>query len=152
MIASSPDAVDRLRDLLRRGSRASFSPFELLARFEHFFAESEQIIPSVAGDLTPESFGRFGVLVDRSQSIAENLLGNQVPETSFLAKTAREIGAIAASAFGAGFGGSVWALVEQQRVGEFLEAWGNRYRATFPVSSQSAAFVASRPGPSAIAL
>jgi galactokinase len=152
VIASAPDAVDRIRHALRGSSHPSFNRDELLARFEHFCAESEQIIPGVADSLFPDTLGRFAELVDRSQCLAESLLGNQVPETSFLAKTAREIGAIAASAFGAGFGGSVWALVEQQRVKEFLDAWGNRYRATFTTPSQNAAFFASRPGPSAIAL
>ena len=39
------------------------------------------------------------------------LLGNQVPETIALARAARAHGAFAACSFGAGFGGSVWALV-----------------------------------------
>jgi galactokinase len=84
-IASAPNAVDRLRDALRLSRHPSFSPDELLARFEHFFAESEQIIPAVADNLTPDAFGRFAELVDRSQSLVGSLLGNQVPETNFLA-------------------------------------------------------------------
>ena len=40
------------------------------------------------------------------------LLGNQVPETIALARAALAHGAFAACSFGAGFGGSVWALVE----------------------------------------
>ena len=51
-----------------------------------------------AGDLRA-----FGRLVDRSQQAAEQLLGNQVPETVFLAAAARRLGAAAASAFGAVF-------------------------------------------------
>ena len=46
----------------------------------------------------------------RSQESAERLLGNQVPETAVLVASARAFGAFASSAFGAGFGGSVWAL------------------------------------------
>ena len=59
----------------------------------------------------------FGDLVDRSQQLAERRLGNQVPETIELARSARELGARAASAFGAGFGGSVWALVSRADAG-----------------------------------
>jgi galactokinase len=44
----------------------------------------------------------LGVLVDRSQAMAESILRNQVPETIHLARSARELGAVAASAFGAG--------------------------------------------------
>ena len=79
------------------------------------------------GDL--EAFGRW---VDRSQQAAETLLGNQIPETVYLAAAAREHGAAAASAFGAGFGGSVWALVRTGRVTEFLAEWQDGYRDRFP--------------------
>ena len=61
----------------------------------------------------------FGKLVDESQVAAEELLGNQVPETISLAKHARALGAYAASAFGAGFGGSVWALVSRSEAEQF---------------------------------
>ena len=44
-----------------------------------------------------------GSLVDRSMALATTALGNQVPETIYLARRARELGAVAASAFGAGF-------------------------------------------------
>ncbi len=50
-------------------------------------------------------------MAERSQEAAERWLGNQIPETIALARLARHVGATAASAFGAGFGGSVWALV-----------------------------------------
>jgi len=55
----------------------------------------------------PGTWDKIGVLIDRSQDGAERLLGNQVPETIALARLARDLGAVAASAFGAGFGGSV---------------------------------------------
>ena len=55
--------------------------------------------------------------------MAERLLGNQVPETISLASTARALGAAAASAFGAGFGGSVWALVPEADAHAFASDW-----------------------------
>ena len=61
------------------------------------------------------------------------LLGNQVPETIALARAALEHGAFAACSFGAGFGGSVWALVDGD-----ADAFARRWDA--------GAFVA-RPGP-----
>jgi len=60
------------------------------------------------------------------------MLHNQTPETIFLAEQARGLGAKAASAFGAGFGGSVWALVERERASAFLAAWRAEYSARFP--------------------
>jgi len=87
--------------------------------------------------------------VDRSQEAAETLLGNQVPETIHLAASARAAGAAAASAFGAGFGGSVWALVELARGGQFLAAWAEDYRRRFPREARSAAFFLTAAGPAA---
>jgi galactokinase len=54
----------------------------------------------------------LGALALASQESAARDLGNQVDETLALARVARASGAFAASSFGAGFGGSVWALVE----------------------------------------
>ena len=66
---------------------------------------------------------RVGELSRESQVDAEVLLGNQIPETIALAGRARECGAFAACSFGAGFGGSVWALVERADAERFVRAW-----------------------------
>ena len=87
---------------------------------------------AACGALLLGNLKSFGDWVDRSQKNAENLLGNQVPETAFLAASAREHGALAASAFGAGFGGSVWAMVKTDEAGPFLENWRRAYQAEFP--------------------
>ncbi len=87
--------------------------------------------------------------MDRSQQAAEKLLGNQVPETIFLAASARRLGAAAASAFGAGFGGSVWALVETAGADGFLAAWADQYRAEFPQHAERSHFFITGAGPAA---
>jgi galactokinase len=66
---------------------------------------------------------RVGKLADDSQSDAEIFLGNQIPETIALAASARKLGAFAARSFGAGFGGSVWALVDADRAQDFAHRW-----------------------------
>ena len=68
----------------------------------------------------------LGELAADSQRDAELLLGNQVPETSALAASARTLGAFAASNFGAGFGGAVWALVEAAEADVFARKWHAR--------------------------
>jgi galactokinase len=93
-----------------------------------------------------------GALVDRSQRGAEEWLGNQVPETVMLARSAREEGALAASAFGAGFGGSVWALTRADGAGAFSRRWQARYCAAFPGRAARAQFFETRPGPPAVRL
>src|SRR4029453_10540717 len=138
------DAADRLRALTDRapdsGERAA-----LRSRLEHFLVENHEILPAALTALDANALDDFGRLVDRSQEAAERLLGNQVPETSSLAALARTNGALAASAFGAGFGGSVWALVETSRAEAFLKAWRRAYRAIHPKAAASGTFFITRP-------
>lgn len=123
--AIGSDAVARLEDLIRRGDPVERA--DLAARVRHFVTESEDIVPAAHGALTAGDLEEFGRLVDTSQKLAEQLLGNQVPETRWLAAEARRRGAVAACAFGAGFGGSVWALVPRADAVAFLSAWRGAY-------------------------
>lgn len=143
-LASTPDAADRMRQALERAAQP-----RLLARLNQFVEESSVIIPAASDALARGDMPAFGALVDRSQALAESSLGNQVPETIALARLARELGASAASAFGAGFGGSVWALIPRSDVGDFLERWIARYRHAFPEAAARAVFFTTRPGPGA---
>jgi galactokinase len=104
--------------------------------------------------LRGEDLRTFGELVDVSQANAERLLGNQTRETIALAGTARELGADAASAFGAGFGGSVWAMVPADSAERFTVAWRDRYAREFASAAQQAIFFTTKPhdGASEIAM
>ncbi len=146
-VASASDAPDRMREILREASSAPFAPQALLDRFEQFLAESTEIIPAVGDCLAQGDVEGIGLMVDRSQRMAERLLQNQVPETVALARSARSLGAAAASAFGAGFGGAVWALIEVGSAGDFVARWGNAYSTAFPARAPHAQFVLTRPGP-----
>lgn len=147
------DPAGRLRHVLKGLPPGGlFSKKELAARFEHFLAESREIIPAAGDALAAGRLDEFGRLVDRSQEVAETLLGNQVPQTVWLARCARDLGAAAASAFGAGFGGSVWALVREDAAGALLGEWARRYGAAFPAEAAEARFFCSRPGPAALAV
>ncbi|HEY8485315.1 MAG TPA: galactokinase family protein [Longimicrobiales bacterium] len=152
VLASSADAAARLRDLLCSTEVPGFSGQELRDRLEHFLAESEEIIPAAARALACRDLARLGELVDRSQELATRLLGNQVPETVTLARQARELGATAASAFGAGFGGSVWALVPASSAEEFRARWEHAYRESFPEAAREARFFQTDAGPAALVL
>ena len=144
------DAAARIREVLRDSNDGRFRPEELLGRFEHFFIESEQIVPAAGDALCSGDMGRFGEEVVKSQEMAERLLGNQVPETIFLARSARELGAFAASAFGAGFGGSVWALTEIDKGEEFVRSWSASYGERFTEAGERAVFLLTRPGPAVL--
>jgi galactokinase len=135
-----------IRDALARTPVDGFTQAELVARFEQFYDESEVIIPAAGRALMDGDVQALGALVDRSQRGAERLLGNQIPETIFLARSARELGAVAASAFGAGFGGSVWALVPSSSRDAFEQVWRDRYLFEFPQHQTTARFFATRAG------
>ncbi len=146
---SAPLAPERLRQIARSETTAEFGAEYLLARLEHFLVESETIIPAAARALANDSPDAFGALVDWSQWATERLLGNQVPETVFLARAAREVGAVAASAFGAGFGGSVWALLPRDDATRFVRVWKQRYARAFPARADAAQFFLTNAGPAA---
>jgi galactokinase len=152
ILASGPRALEQICQIAHSADIPGCDPRALLRRLEHFVIENGQVLPT-AGDLLVRGDVRgFGSLVGRSQRAAENLLGNQIPETSYLAYIAQTHGSVAASAFGAGFGGSVWALVETERIGPFLDRWAEAYRARFPALAQGASFFQTGAGPAALAI
>lgn len=150
-VASTPDAAARLRTVVAEAD-GPFSPARLSTRVEHFLCENLEVIPAACEAFAAGDLERFGALVDRSMALATTLLGNQVPETIDLARIARTLGAYAASAFGAGFGGSVWAMVPLADAGWFLQDWQQQYALRYPGPAAQAEFFLSRAGPPATAL
>ncbi len=149
-VASAPDAAARIRARVATHTGSDFSAARLVARLDQFVAETFDIIPATADAFARHDLAAVGTLVDRSQRGAETLLGNQVPETIALARSARALGADAASAFGAGFGGSVWALVAADDAERFAAAWRRSYALEFPTADAGAEFIVTRPGPAAM--
>jgi galactokinase len=148
VLDSSVDAADRLRSLMRGGREEAAARLE--DRLDHFIQESTVIVASASEQLAAGDLAGFGTSVDQSQELAERLLRNQVDETIRLVRSARDLGAIAASAFGAGFGGSVWALVERRGAEDFVGRWADSYRASCPHVAGRAAFLLTSAGPAAM--
>ncbi len=119
---SSPDSVERISLALALSANSEFSPDTLVDRFCQFVLESDKLIPAAGDALERDDLRTFGILVDESQLAADQGLHNQIPETIALARSARELGAHAASAFGAGFGGSVWAMVNRSDADQFCRS------------------------------
>lgn len=136
-VRSAPDAPDRMRSLLRDA--------RLLDRLEQLIEESEHVIPAAGDALLAGDIIAFARLAERSQRLAETKLRNQVPQTIDLARMARACGASAASAFGAGFGGSVWAMIRRDLASEFLESWRRAYLQAHPAMQQSCRFFTTLP-------
>jgi galactokinase len=149
---SSADVGERMHRAIATRPQPGFTEQALLDRYEQFSQESLHIVPRAGSALAAGDLEQFGLLVDRSQECAEKWLGNQVPETVALQRLARSLGAHAASAFGAGFGGSVWALVHEAHLDEFCEDWRSGYESACPEAAARARIIVTRPGPGAASL
>ncbi|HVN09639.1 MAG TPA: galactokinase family protein [Patescibacteria group bacterium] len=144
------DARERIRQELRKHPSQRYTAESLLDRFDQLVEECGSIIPEAVSALRVKDLEKFGSCVDRSQTLAEQKLGNQIPQTAELARSARRLGALAASAFGAGFGGSVWAMARADEAADLLKHWQQDYRRQFPVEAERSTFFTSGAGPAAI--
>lgn len=118
---------------------------EAVRRVRQFAVESEELVPAATAALETADRYALGGAAARSQELAQTHLGNQVPETSALTALARECGALAASAFGGGFGGAVWAIAEAREEEHFRARWRMAYTAAFPDAARTSEFFAAEP-------
>ena len=143
--ATLAEALDSSEDALLGLEAISEDDDWLADRLTAFVTERRAIADAVvalqSGDV--EAFGRAAELSHRT---ADQALGNQIPETNRLQSLARELGAPAASGFGAGFGGSVWALVPTVDADAFAASWLERYLAEYPGLAGAASTLVTRPG------
>ena len=119
-------------------------------RIEQFLTESLVLVPAGARLIAAADPG-VGEVLHRSQELADRGLCNQVPQTRLMVSLARQAGAIGASSFGAGWGGSVYALVRADDAEAFAAQWIGAYRDREPGAEQAAVIV-TRPGPGACRL
>ncbi|MDO5676065.1 MAG: galactokinase family protein [Propionibacteriaceae bacterium] len=138
-LASDEDALEGLRAIAAHDEA-------LTRRLTAFVTESEVVIPQAIKALQAGDFEAFGRAVDLSQRNADEQLGNQIDETNRLQTLARELGATASAGFGAGFGGSVWALVKTDEADAFAEKWLDAYVAEYPEVANTASTIVTRPG------
>ncbi|HUQ89239.1 MAG TPA: galactokinase family protein [Vicinamibacterales bacterium] len=146
-LATSADAAESLAARLEPSEDGRFSVADLKRRLQHFIRETARA-PQAAVAFRDRDCEAVGVLSADSQREADDLLGNQIPETVLMARLAREHGAFASSNFGAGFGGSVWALVPAADAAAFGARWIDAYERQMPQLGKIAWFTA-RPGPAA---
>jgi len=118
---------------------------DLAGRFRQFYYEDRHFIPEATRALSTRDVPRLGVCIEASHRASARYLGNIVPEIEFLQRTAREIGAIASSGFGAGFGGSAYAFVPKTREAAFTKAWARRYIQRFPEHARTCHFFVTIP-------
>jgi galactokinase len=141
-LRSAPEAAARLTAMARNAPNAP----AFLARIEQFRAETERMVPQALQAFETADAALLGRLSVESQQRAETALRNQIPETMFLARAAMAAGAHGATAFGAGFGGAVWAVVDRDGANAVLEGWRASYAAAFPLRAEKSEWLVVRPG------
>jgi galactokinase len=101
-------------------------------RRRQFVRETEALVPIAADAIAAARPEDLAAVAAESQVMAERILRNQIPETAAMCRLAIEAGAFAASSFGAGFGGAVWALSTMLSCDYVLSRWRASYAAAFP--------------------
>ena len=140
-LRSSPDALERLSALVSKTRGDGWDSESLQRRLTHFVREDGRV-PEAARGFEEGNAERLAAITLASQQDAESLLGNQIAETIALASSARQLGAIGACSFGAGFGGSVWALVPHDRSSAFARDWIAAYRTRCAAAANAVTFTA----------
>ncbi|MBM3780164.1 MAG: galactokinase [Acidobacteria bacterium] len=141
-VLARADAPARLRRWIATQPDAA----RLDARLQHLQRE-QACVAQASHALADGDVVSLGDLAAASQRDAELLLGNQGPETLALVDMARRAGAYAASAFGAGFGGSVWALVPDGECDAIAQAWRAAYVRDWPWHASRCEVFAASPAP-----
>ncbi len=116
-------------------------------RVRQFILEDRTHIPRALEALRAKDLRAFGKLLSASHRASKKYLWNIVPEIDFLQKSACRLGASGASGFGAGFGGSIFAVTSADHAEELLIKWRRRYVARYPVRAAESAFFIAQPGP-----
>jgi galactokinase len=117
----------------------------LADRARQFILEDRRHIPGALEALAARDIGEFGKLLTASHLGSRKYLWNIAPEIDFLRKSAVALGAAGASGFGAGFGGSIFAVVPASGAGAFLSAWKERYARRYPRRAGQADFFLTAP-------
>ncbi|MCU0635017.1 MAG: hypothetical protein MUE41_09100 [Gemmatimonadaceae bacterium] len=129
--------VTTLREVIAGGSEfeslaaaaetEEFPESLLRARLAQFDQECRIVVPTVARAIEAADPGRLARGVAHSVAGAVWALENQVPETLALTQLAVSAGAWCASPFGAGFGGSVWAIAPRAEAESIAADWRSAY-------------------------
>lgn len=146
---SDEGAPAMLRATIPDFTTASYSATDLRYRLDQFLLETYTLIPAAARAFATRDWEALADVSARSFAAANDWLGNQIDETRALVRLANAHGAIAASAFGAGFGGSVWAFVAVDGVEAFTRDWARDYAAEFPAAALQSMFFPTAAAPAA---
>jgi len=146
---SDEGAPAMLRATIPEITTSSYSATDLRHRLDQFLLETYTLIPAAARAFATRDWKALADVSAQSFQAANDWLGNQIDETRALVRLARANGAVAASAFGAGFGGSVWAFVAVDDAEAFIRDWARDYAAEFPAAARQSMFFPTAAAPPA---
>ncbi|MGO9309859.1 MAG: galactokinase family protein [Spirochaetia bacterium] len=119
----------------------------LADRVRQFMLEDRTHIPGALAALKARDLPAFGKFVSASHRASKKYLWNIVPEIDYLQGSACRLGAAGASGFGAGFGGSIFAVTTAAYAEDLLVRWRERYAARYPGPAAESSFFIAHPGP-----
>jgi N-acetylgalactosamine kinase len=124
-------SVEELREKYLKLKDGSFfsepeDGFKLKQRFRYIVNEANRVDEAVKA-LTSGAVNVFGELMNQSHQDAKNLYEISTPELDFLCEVALLNFAYGARLTGAGFGGCIISMVENNKVSQFVEIMKNQY-------------------------
>jgi galactokinase len=137
---SDEGAPAMLRATIPEITTSSYSATDLRHRLDQFLLETFTMIPIAARAFATRDWKALADVRARSFAAANDGLGNQIDETRALFRLASANSAVAASAFGAGFGCSVWVLIAKDGVEAFTRDWARDCATEFPAAACNAVF------------
>jgi galactokinase len=142
-----PSGEGWLRELDRAAAADGGMAPSLGDRVRQFILEDRVHVPRAIEALKTRDLARFGQLLSDSHRASKKDLWNIVPEIDWLMECACGLGAAGASGFGAGFGGSIFAVTTADQAEALLGQWRRRYTAGFPDRAREADFFIAEPSP-----
>ena len=143
--AVADDPLPEATRVLGASEKYPRASWDLPGRIRQFWIEDRGHIPDAVRALAAREAPAFGKIASASHDDSRGYLENIAPEIDFLAASARELGAWGASGFGAGFGGSAYALLPAAEAEGFLERWRSAYAARYTARQGEAWFLITRP-------
>jgi galactokinase len=139
-----PDAR-LLREIER--SAPEHAHLDLAGRVRQFLLEEKKYIPGAVKGLLWRDPDGFGAALSSSHRASRRYLWNIAPEIDHLKHSAVSLGATGATGFGAGFGGSIVAVLPAARADSFAQEWEEAYARRHPVAAGKALIFRTAPGP-----
>jgi len=127
------------------GRKPEEKALDLPGRVRQFLMEERESTPRALEAILWRDLDAFGAAVNASHRASRRLLRNIAPEIDFLQRSAGKLGAAGATGFGAGFGGSAFAVIRTEDAVQFASAWPKEYLRRYAEREKESAFFLSKP-------